>query len=172
VLAYDAPLRWAGRAAQRLANWVLRKRPPLQGLDRTLLAQRDEIRATLGRQWWQALLLSAGRLAFDYLCLLLALRATGSHPRPSLILVAYAAAGLIGMIPLTPGGLGLVEASLTGLLVLADVDSSQAVLATLTYRIASYWVPLCAGPIAYGLFRIRYRNRSGESPDGELAGAN
>jgi uncharacterized protein (TIRG00374 family) len=170
VLAYDAPLRWAGRAAQRLANWVLRKRPPLQGLDGTLLAQRDEIRATLGRQWWQALLLSAGRLAFDYLCLLLALRATGSHPRPSLILVAYAAAGLIGMIPLTPGGLGLVEASLTGLLVLADVDSSQAVLATLTYRIASYWVPLCAGPIAYGLFRIRYRNRSGESPGAELAG--
>ena len=74
------------------------------------------------------------------------------------------------MIPLTPGGLGLVEASLTGLLVLADVDSSQAVLATLTSRIASYWVPLCAGPIAYGLFRIRYRNRPGESPGGELAG--
>ncbi len=122
----------------------------------------DEIRATLGRQWWQALLLSAGRLAFDYLCLLLALRATGSHPRPSLILVAYAVAGIIGMIPLTPGGLGLVEASLTGLLVLAEVDSSQAVLATLTYRIASYWVPLCAGPVAYGLFRLRSRKRADE----------
>jgi hypothetical protein len=25
VLAYDAPLRWAGRTAQRLRNWVLRK---------------------------------------------------------------------------------------------------------------------------------------------------
>ena len=113
----------------------------------------------LGRQWWQALLLSAGRLAFDYLCLLAALRATGSHPRPSLILVAYAAAGIIGMIPITPGGLGLVEASLTGLLVLAEVNSSQAVLATLTYRLASYWAPLLAGPIAYALFRIRYRAR-------------
>jgi len=40
-----------------------------------------------------------------------------------------------------------------------------------TYRIASYWVTLSAGPIAYGLFRIRYRNRPGESPGGELAGA-
>jgi hypothetical protein len=38
-----------------------------------------------------------------------------------------------------------VEAGLTGLLVLAEVNSSQAVLATLTYLIASYWVPLCAG---------------------------
>jgi uncharacterized membrane protein YbhN (UPF0104 family) len=165
VLAYDAPLRWAGRAAQRVANWVRRKRPPLEGLDETLLSQRDEIRATLGRQWWQALLLSAGRLAFDYLCLLMALRATGSRPRPSLILVAYAVAGIVGLVPLTPGGLGLVEASLTGLLVLAEVNSSQAVLATLTYRIASYWVPLLAGPVAYGLFRFRYRNR----PGGELA---
>ena len=26
-----------------------------------------EFRAVLGQQWWQALLLSAGRLAFDYL---------------------------------------------------------------------------------------------------------
>jgi len=43
--------------------------------------------------------------------------------------------------------------------VLAQVDSSQAVLATLTYRLASYWAPLCAGPIAYGAFRIRYRGR-------------
>jgi uncharacterized protein (TIRG00374 family) len=159
ILAHDALLRWAGLGAQRVRNWVLRKRRPLTGLDQTLLAQRDEIRAVLGRQWRGALLLSAGRLAFDYLCLLAALRATGSQPRPSLILVAYAAAGIVAMIPATPGGLGLVEASLTGLLVLAQVDSSQAVLATLTYRLASYWAPLIAGPIAYGLFRLRYRSR-------------
>jgi uncharacterized protein (TIRG00374 family) len=165
ILAYDAPLRWAGRAAQRLRNWVLRKRPPLEGLDAILLSQRNDIRAVLGRQWWQALLLSAGRLAFDYLCLLAALRATGSHPRPALILVAFAVAGVIGMIPVTPGGLGIVEASLTGLLVLAEVDSSQAVLATLAYRIASYWIPLCAGPIAYGLFRLWYRSRPQTSPE-------
>ena len=169
VLAYDAPLRWAGRAAQKVANWVLRKRR-LEGLDETLLSERNKIRAVLGQQWWQALLLSAGRLAFDYLCLLFALRATGSHPRPSLILVAYAVAGIVGMIPATPGGLGLVEASLTGLLVLAQVNSSQAVLATLTYRLASYWMPLCAGPIAYGLFRIRYRSRS-SPPQGSVARA-
>src|ERR1700750_3523772 len=141
VLIYDPPLRWAGRAAQWLRDLLWRKRPPLHGLDDTLLEKRDEIRATLGRQWWQALLLSAGRLAFDYLWLPFALRGHGQHPRPSLILVAYAVAGIIGMIPITPGGLGLVEASLTGLLVLADVNSSQAVLATITYRSASDWVP-------------------------------
>jgi hypothetical protein len=54
-----------------------RKRSPLLGLDESLLAQRNEIRAVLGRQWWQALLLSAGRLAFDYLCLLFLLGTAG-----------------------------------------------------------------------------------------------
>ena len=166
LLAYDAPLRWAGRRAQHLRNLILRKREPLDGFDETLLAQRNDIREALGRQWWQAILLSAGRLAFDYLCLLAALQATGSRPRPSLILVAYALAGVIRMIPLTPGGLGIVEASLTGLLMLADVNSSQAALATLAYRMASYWLPLFAGPVAYGLFLIRYRERT-DLPAGE-----
>lgn len=159
LLTYDAPLRWAGRRAQQVRNMILRKREPLDGFDETLLAQRNDIREALGRQWWQAVLLTAGRLAFDYFCLLAALQATGSRPRPSLILVAYALAGIIGMIPLTPGGLGIVEASLTGLLILADVNSSQAALATLAYRMASYWLPLLAGPVAYGLFLIRYRER-------------
>ena len=169
VLATDGPLRWCGRIAQRVRNLVLRKRPPLTSLDETLLHQRNLIRGVLGKQWWQAVLYSAGRLALDYLCLLAALRATGSHPRPSLILVAYAAAGIIGMIPITPGGLGIVEASLTGFLVLAGVSSGDALLATLTYRLASYWVPLAAGPIAYGIFRIRYRGHSSTPNEGVSA---
>ena len=158
VLATDAPLKWSGLAAQRVRNAVLRRRPPLTGLDQNLLRERDLIRAVLGKQWWEAVLLSAGRLGFDFLCLLAAVRATGSHPRPSLVLVAYAVSGIIGLIPITPGGLGIVEASLTGLLVLAGTSSGDAFLATLTYRLASYWVPMLAGPVAYGAFRLRYRN--------------
>jgi uncharacterized protein (TIRG00374 family) len=126
------------------------------GLDKRLLAERDTIRAVLGERWWQAVLLTAGRLGFDYGCLLVALRATGAEPRPSLVLLAYSAAGLIALFPLTPGGLGIVEASLSGLLVLAGVHPGYAVLATLAYRIASYWLPLLAGPPAYLLYRRRY----------------
>ena len=37
ILIYDAPLRWAGRAAQWLRNLVVRQRPPQHGLDATLL---------------------------------------------------------------------------------------------------------------------------------------
>ena len=93
----------------------------------------------------QALLLTVGRLGFDFGCLLAALRATGTHPRHALVLLAYAAANVIELVPVTPGGLGLVEASLAGLLVLGGVHGGDALLATLAYRLASYWLPLCAG---------------------------
>lgn len=158
VMATDAPLKYAGELAQTVRNRLLRKREPLSGLPDQLLEQRNLIRKVLGQKWWQATLLSAGRLAFDYLCLLFCVRAVGAHPRPSLVLLAYAVAGIIGLVPITPGGLGIVEASLSGLLVLAGLTGAQAVLATLAYRLASYWIPLLSGPVAYLFFKFRYRN--------------
>jgi uncharacterized protein (TIRG00374 family) len=156
VLYADWPLTVLGRAAQSAWNWITRGRRPVTGLDRQLLAQRDTIRAVLGRKWRQAVVLTAGKLGFDYGCLLAILRATGAGPRPSLVLLAYAAAGIVALFPLTPGGLGVVEASLSGLLVLAGVHPGDALLATLAYRVASYWLPLLAGLPAYLLFRHRY----------------
>ena len=156
VLRSDWPLATAGRVAQSVWNRVTRGHRPVTGLDQRLLAERDTIRAVLGKNWRQAVVLTAGRLGFDYGCLLAALRATGTGPQPSVVLLAYAAAGIIALFPVTPGGLGVVEASLSGLLILAGVRAGYAVLATLAYRIASYWLPLLAGPPAYLLFRRRY----------------
>ncbi len=72
------------------------------------------------------------------------------------MLLAYAATGILALFPVTPGGLGIIEASLSGLLILAGVHPGQAILATLAYRIAAYWLPLLAGLPAYLLFRHRY----------------
>jgi hypothetical protein len=152
----DRPLELVGRAIERVANRVRPRRPRISGLDQRLVAERDQIRTVLGEKWKEAVGLSTARLAFDFFTLLAAVRATGAHPRPSLLLLAYAVAGIIGLIPITPGGLGVVEASLTGMLVLTGLSSGQAVLATLVYRLASYWLPLLAGPFAYGLFKLRY----------------
>jgi uncharacterized membrane protein YbhN (UPF0104 family) len=156
VMVSDRPLAVLGRLGQRLWNSLPGRRAKVAGLDGRLLRQRDDIRATLGHDWLRAVVLTAGRLGFDYGCLLCALRATGSHPRPSLVLLAYAAAGVVALVPITPGGLGIVEASLSGLLILAGVPGGEALAATLAYRLASYWLPLLAGLLAYVLFRRRY----------------
>jgi len=157
VLRSYWPLATLGRVAQSLWNRITRgHRPPVTGLDKRLLAERDTIRAVLGKHWRQAVLLTVGRLGFDYGCLLAALRATGASPQPSLVLLAYSAAGIVALFPVTPGGLGIVEASISSLLILAGVRPGYAFLATLAYRIASYWLPLCSGLPAYLLFRHRY----------------
>jgi uncharacterized membrane protein YbhN (UPF0104 family) len=157
VMTTDRPLEMLGRMVQRLWNGFPGHHTKISGLDRRLLQQRDDIRSTLGRDWRRAIVLTGGRLGFDYGCLLCALRATGTSPRPSLVLLAYAAAGVLALVPITPGGLGIVEASLSGLLVLAGVPGGKALVATLAYRLASYWLPLLAGAVAYLWFRRRYR---------------
>ncbi len=156
VLVLDGPLRWAGRVVQSVRNRVKRKSEPMTGLPDRLVYERDRIRDVLGERWKAALLLSSGRIFFDYFTLLATIRATGVKPQPALVLLAYSVAGLLALIPITPGGLGIVEAGLSGLLILAGIDAGDAVVATLGYRVISYWLPAVVGPFAYLAFRMRY----------------
>jgi len=179
---YDEPLAVAGRAAQWLLNHTLRRRRPVSGLPQAFIAERDFIRTTVGERWRAATLAAVGNTGFDYLALLCALRAVGAAPRPSLVVLAYAAAELLALMPLTPGGLGFVEAGLVGTLTLAGVPAHEALTATLLYRLVAYWLPLPVGGVAYVLFRLRYdglrssRTESASSPipadqDGAIVGS-
>jgi uncharacterized protein (TIRG00374 family) len=156
LLTTDRALEVAADFLQWLSNSIPRRKARTVNLKVRLVEQRDLVRGELGRQWWQAVLLMSGRLGLDFCALLAALRATGARPSPSLVLLAYAASDAIALIPLTPGGLGVVEASLSGLLVLAGVPSAAAVVATLAYRLATYWLPTVAGGAVYLAFRRRY----------------
>jgi hypothetical protein len=155
-LASDRPLAWVGRTVQRVRNRLRRSAPPLTTLPARLLRERDRILKTLGSRWHLALAATVGRWAFDYATLLAALYAVGSHPRPSLVLLAFCAAQLLAQIPITPGGLGFVEAGLTATLALAGVSAANAALATFAYRLVSYWLPLPAGLVAYVVHRRRF----------------
>ena len=159
LLTTERPLRAIGRAIQWLVNLVRRKRPPMQDLPDRLVRERDLVRDHLGSRWWVAVLAAVGNWLLDFAALLAALVALGSRPRPSLVLLAYVVAAVLGMIPITPGGLGFVEAGLTATLVLAGVSAGDAAIATLAYRLVSYWLPLPAGLLAYGLYRRRYGGR-------------
>ena len=92
---------------------------------------------------------SAGNWLLDLTALLIALAAVGAEPRASVVLLAYVVAAFLGMIPITPGGLGFVEAGLVGTLSLAGIGTDQALLATLVYRLVAYWLPIPAGAVAY-----------------------
>jgi uncharacterized protein (TIRG00374 family) len=156
AFASDRPLALAGRGLQWLLNTTVRRHQRVVGLPRELLSDRDFIRTTLGGRWQAAVAAAAANTGFDYLALLFALRAVGANPRPSLVVLAYAAAELLALLPFTPGGLGFVEAGLVGTLTVAGVPGPDALAATLLYRLAAYWLPIPAGGVAYLLFRRRY----------------
>jgi hypothetical protein len=145
-----------GRILQTLIN-LIRRRSPVAGVPERLRSERDALVRAFGERWRTALLAALGRWVFEYGALLAALLAVGAHPRASLVLLAFVASSLLTMIPITPGGLGFVEAGLIGTLGLAGVEAGDAVVATLGFRLVSFWLPLPAGFVAAGLFRHRYR---------------
>lgn len=157
LVRYNRPLLLFGRLIERISGFVLRQLrrdggPTAEGFVR----QRDLMVSGLGARWKKALLAAVGNWLLDYFALVAALMAVGVSPRFSVVLLAFGAAAVLGMIPITPGGLGFVEAGLTAMLVVAGVPSDQALLATLAYRIVSYWLPLPAGLVAHLMFRHRY----------------
>jgi uncharacterized protein (TIRG00374 family) len=106
-------------------------------------AQRDTVAAAFAGQWLRALAFAAANRMLDYAALVASLYAVGARARPSMVLLAYVIALGLALIPITPGGLGFVEAGLTTILVLAGVSADQAVLGTLLYRLISFWHRAC-----------------------------
>ncbi len=146
LVRFNRPLIVLGNGLERVCRPIYRRLhreggPTAAGFVR----QRDQMVAGLGARWKKALAAAVGNWLLDYFALLAALMAVGVNPRFSVVLLAYGAAAVLAMIPITPGGLGFVEAGLTAMLVLAGVSSADALLATLAYRIVSYWLPLPAG---------------------------
>jgi len=157
LLASDRAVAWVGRTWIRIGTRLRPRKPPPADLPERWRDQRDLVRTALGRRWWEAVTGGAGRWLFDWLTLVTALAAVGQHPRPTLILLSFCAAQLLAQVPITPGGLGVVEAGLTGTLVLIGVPAGAAAVATLAYRLVSYWLALPAGGVAYLVHRRHIR---------------
>jgi putative heme transporter len=160
LLASDRALIAIGRVFQRVRNRVLSRRPSLERFPELLVRERNVMLRVIGARGREALISAVLRWLLDYGALLLALAAVGAEPKPSLVLLAYTASQLLAMIPLTPGGLGFVEAGLTGLLAMAGVNAGDAAVATLGYRLVSYWLPLPAGAIAAWIHKLNEGGRS------------
>jgi hypothetical protein len=152
-----------GAVVQWARNRIVRHATPVRDLPARLRAERDQVSQALGERWPSAVLASVGKWTFDYFALLACLAAVGARPEPTLLLLAYAASVVLGMIPITPGGLGFVEAGLTAALALAGVGAGDAVLATLSYRLVSFWLPLPAGLGGYAAYRLRQRSELKEA---------
>jgi uncharacterized protein (TIRG00374 family) len=163
----DAPLRGLGR----VVTWVrCRLDRPNAGerLDVRLVEGRNRIQREIGPRWELALGASLARWLFEYGVLLLTLCGLSANPDPALVLLAFVVASLLGLLPFTPGGLGFVEAGLAATLALAGISAGDALVATLVYRLLTFWFPIPAGGIAAWLFRRRHPRDTDVSPAREI----
>jgi uncharacterized membrane protein YbhN (UPF0104 family) len=78
-----------------------------------------------------------------------ALLAVGAHPSWLGIATVYLAGNTVGSIAPTPGGLGAVEVVLSAGLTAIGIPAHEAVSAVLLFRLATFWLPIPAGWVAY-----------------------
>ena len=156
ALTWPRVVALVGRGVGRIVQ-ILRPAVTPESVSDSLLAQRDRIAAAFDRHWWRACVAAAANRMFDYAALVAALVAFGAHVRPAEVLLAYVVAQAFAIIPITPGGVGFVDAGLTALLALVGVPADTALIGTLLYRLFSFWLPIPLGVLAWAGWRTTRR---------------
>ena len=169
VLSSADRARWIGERAAHLAMRAmgLLRREPVTWGGESFVRFRSSALGLLRRRWH---VLTAATLVGHltvFVLLLVCLRAVGVSGAEVSWIEAFAAWSLIrilGALPLTPGGVGIVELGLSGALVAFGASNPDAVAATLLYRSLTVLPTLALGLLAAVTWRSHRREERLESP--------
>jgi putative heme transporter len=160
LLRSEAFARRAGRALQRPLGvaWRFARRQPPADVAGSLLAFRDRATGLLAARGWRITATTAASQLALWLVLLACLRGTGVSQAQvpwQTSLAAFAFVGLLTALPITPGGVGITELGLVGILAVgADHRvSAQVTAAVLLYRAVTYLPPIPLGAVACLVWR-------------------
>jgi len=112
----------------------------------SVMARLSSVSPT-AREWAAAVAVGLASWIGDLSCLVLSFIAVGAGVPWRGLLLAYGAGQLAAALPVTPGGLGVVEGSLTLALVTFGGQQDSTVAAVLLYRLMSFWLLL---PVGWG----------------------
>ncbi len=159
-------VEWAERHAEqhaepppdRHAEHHVQGRPSLLDRFRALISRISAVR--LGSWGWIAvLLLALGNWLFDCAVAIAAMEALAVRVPWSGVLVVYGLTQISAAIPITPGGIGVVEGSMTALLHAYGMPLSGALPVVLLYRIVSFWILVPIGWAVWGALETSTRAR-------------
>jgi hypothetical protein len=106
---------------------------------------------------------AAANWLLDATSLWVFLFAFGAHVSPVDVLVAYGLANVLAVIPVTPGGLGVVELTAASVLTGFGVAGGTAAAGVLCWRLVNFWLPIPFGGVAYLSLRLG-RAHAGAGP--------
>jgi len=150
--AVVAMLRGRDRFAARVAGVIGR----VPGLDAgrvraTMVGLADQL-ASLANDRSRlrlVLVMAAVNWLLDAAALWVMLGAFGHRPGVIGLLVAYGLANVLAALPVSPGGLGVIEAVLIPTLVGFGTPRAEASIGVVAYRLISFWLPIPVGAAAY-----------------------
>jgi uncharacterized protein (TIRG00374 family) len=169
VLSRAVRARRIGTLAARLASRALGvvRRGPVAWGGESFARFRSDALGLLRRRWHVITLATlAGHLTV-FVLLLVCLRVTGVSSSEVTGIEAFAAWALVrilGVLPLTPGGVGIVEVGLSGALVAFGAPNAEAVAATLLYRVLTVLPTLALGLLSAATWRTHHPGESIDSP--------
>lgn len=105
------------------------------------------------RHWVLALVFAVINWFADLLCLLAVIRAFDLTLPVSAVAGTYLAVQIVRQVPLTPGGIGVIETGLLAGLVSAGASNASAAAAVLGYRVLSCWLIIPIGLAAWTALR-------------------
>ena len=143
-----------GRWATALLRLV--RRPPVNGWDLAVVKFRNRVIGLVRHRWIQLTAATILSHAALYLVLVASLRVMGVSDVEvgwAEVLAVFAFARLLTAIPLTPGGVGVVELALITGLTRAGSDAAQVVAAVLLFRLLTYVLPILLGACTYVVWR-------------------
>ncbi len=97
---------------------------------------------------------AAANWLLDAAVLWVLLLAFGQSVNPVNLIVAYGVVGVLAAIPITPGGLGVVETVLPGLLIGFGSSAAAATVAVLSWRLVQFWLPIPLGGLSYASLKL------------------
>ena len=157
VLNSERVTEWVVRATRRAWSGVGRRWPCGTGARSGRRVHRGaRLTASVGSSPGRAARETAVAQACGAVILLVALRGVGVGAELGALEFArvYFVVTLLSSFVPVPGGVGVVEAGLTGALVAAGVAPSAALAGVLVYRLLTYVAPIVVGSVLYVAWRI------------------
>ena len=146
-----------GRLVSRVRRWI--RKPPVSDWGEAAVKFRAEALGLLRTRWLRLTLAALISHISLYIVLLITLRHVGVGEDILSwiqVLAVFAFVRLISALPITPGGVGVVELGLTvGLQVAANLDAvdSSIAAAVLVFRAITFVLPIPLGAMAYLIWR-------------------
>ena len=97
---------------------------------------------------------AAANWILDAAALWVFLRAFGASTDVDALIVAFGLVNVLAVIPITPGGLGIIDGGLPIALVGFGLTQGTALLGTATYRLAQFFFPIVLGGVLYATLRV------------------